>query len=60
MHGCLAPTQKVCDISEKLASLLVSPSIDSPLESEIAQEFQTDHKKWEKSVRNFVNKSKGK
>ena len=55
-----APTQKVCDIIEKLASLLASPSTESPLEAEIAQEFQTDHKKWEKKVREFVKKNKGK
>ena len=55
-----SPTQKVCDIIEKLASLLVSPSTESPLEAEIAQEFMKDHKKWEKNVREFVKKNKGK
>ena len=60
MHGCLAPTQKVCDISEKLASLLVSPSIDSPLESEIAQEFQTVIKNGKKALEILLTKSKGK
>ena len=55
-----SPTQKVRDIIEKLASLLVHPSTDSPLESEIAQEFLKDHKKWEKNVREFVKKHKGK
>ena len=55
-----SPTQKVCDIIEKLASLLVSPSTESPLEAEIAQEFVSDHKKWEKKVRDFVKKYKGK
>ena len=55
-----APTQKVSDIIEKLASLLVSPSTESPLEGEIAQEFIKDHKKWEKKVKDFVKKNKGK
>ena len=55
-----SPTQKVCDIIEKLASLLVSPSTESPLEAEIAQEFVSDHKKWEKKVKEFVKKNKGK
>ena len=54
------PTQKVCDIIEKLYSLLTSPSTESPLEGEIAQEFVTDHKKWEKKVREFVKKNLGK
>ncbi len=39
-----SPTQKVSDIIEKLASLLVSPSTDSPLEAEIAQEFVSEQK----------------
>ena len=64
MYGCFTnswnPTQKVKDIIEKLASLLVSPSTESPLEGEIAQEFVKDHKKWEKNVREFVKKHKGK
>ena len=34
-----SPTQKVSDIIEKLASLLVSPSTESPLEAEIAENF---------------------
>ena len=55
-----SPTQKVSDIIEKLSSLLMSPSTESPLESEIAQEFVTDHKKWDKKVREFVKKNKGK
>ena len=55
-----SPTQKVSDIIEKLASLLVSPSTESPLEAEIAQEFVSDHKKWEKKVKEFVKKNKGK
>ena len=55
-----APTQKVSDISKKLASLLVSPSTDSPLEAEIAELYIKDHKKWEKNVRDFVKKNKGK
>ena len=55
-----SPTQKVSDVIEKLASLLVSPSTDSPLESEINQEYVSDHKKWEKKVRDFVKANKGK
>ena len=55
-----SPTQKVSDIIEKLASLLVSPSTESPLEAEIAELFIKDHKKWEKNVRDFVKKNKGK
>ena len=55
-----APTQKVSDIIQKLASLLVSPSTDSPLEAEIAELYIKDHKKWEKNVRDFVKKNKGK
>ena len=55
-----APTQKVSDIIEKLASLLVSPSTESPLEAEIAELFIKDHKKWEKIVKDFVKKNKGK
>ena len=55
-----SPTQKVCDIIEKLSSLLMSPSTESPLEGEIAQEFISDHKKWDKKVREFVKKNKGK
>ena len=55
-----SPTQKVSDIIEKLASLLVSPSTESPLEAEIAELFVKDHKKWEKNVRDFVKKNKGK
>ncbi len=53
-----SPTQKVCDIIEKLASLLTSPSTESPLESEICQEFINNHSKWEKKVREFVAKNK--
>ena len=55
-----SPTQKVRDIIEKLASLLVSPSTESPLEPEIAQEFLDDQKKWEKKVRDFVKNNRGK
>jgi ubiquitin-protein ligase len=39
---------------------LVSPSTESPLEAEIAELFIKDHKKWEKNVRDFVKKNKGK
>ena len=64
MYGCFtnswAPTQKTSDIIEKLASLLVSPSTESPLEGEIAQEFLKDRKKWEKKVRELVKKNLGK
>ena len=54
------PTQKVSNIIEKLASLLTSPSTESPLEAEIAELFIKDHKKWEKNVIDFVKKNKGK
>ena len=49
-----APTQKVYDIILKIASLLVNPLIESPLEPEIAQEYASDYKNWEKNVREFV------
>ena len=55
-----SPTQNVSDIIEKLASLLVSPSTESPIENEIAYLYVKDHKKWEKNVRDFVKKNKGK
>ena len=55
-----SPTQKVSDIIEKLASLLVSPSTESPLEADNAESFIKDHKKWEKNVRDCVKKNKGK
>ena len=55
-----SPTQKVSDIIEKIASLLVSPSTDSPLESEINQEYVSDQKKWAKKVKDFVKANKGK
>lgn len=51
-----SPTQKVSDILEKLATLLVTPSLDSPLEAEIAQEYMKDKSKYEKKVKEFVNK----
>lgn len=50
------PTQKVSDIIEKLASLLASPTTDSPLEAEIAQEYIKDRKKFEKNVKEYVAK----
>ena len=55
-----SPTQKVSDIIEKLSSLLMSPSTDSPLEGEIAQEYVSNHSKWEAKVRDFVKKNLGK
>ncbi len=55
-----SPTQKVSDIIEKLSSLLMSPSTESPLEAEIAEEFVKNHKNWEKKVKDFVKKNKGK
>ena len=53
-----SPTQKAKDIIETLASLLVSPSTESPVEAEIVQEFVKDHKKWETNVKEFVKKIK--
>ena len=55
-----SPTQKVRDIIEKLASILKTPSTESPLEPEIAQEFLDDKNKWEKKVRDFVKNNRGK
>ena len=48
------PTQKISDIIIKLASLLVSPLIESPLEPEIAQYYLTDYNNWKKTVREFI------
>ena len=55
-----SPTQKVSDILEKLSSLLVSPSTDSPLEPQICEEYLKNHDNFVKNVRNFVSKNKGK
>ena len=49
-----APTQNISDIIMKINSLLLCPLIESPLEPEIAQEYATDYKKWETSVREFI------
>lgn len=51
-----SPTQKVQDILEKLSSLLVSPSTESPLEEDIAKEFSTNRAQFDKKVKEFVKK----
>lgn len=48
------PTQKVADIIQKLISLLKSPSISSPLEAEIAQEYSSNYDKFCKSVKKWI------
>ena len=48
------PTGKIEDIIQKIASLLIYPLIESPLEPEIAYEFSTNYFEWEKNVREFI------
>ena len=49
-----APTEKISDIIKKIASLLLYPLIEFPLEPEIAYEFSTNYSEWEKKVREFI------
>ena len=53
-----SPTQKVKDILEKLVSLIKSPTTDSPLESEICQEYLKNPKQFEKKVKEFIKNHK--
>lgn len=51
-----APTQKVSEILEKIGSVLKTPSTSSPLEADIANEFQTNFKEYEKKARDYTSK----
>ena len=53
-----APTSRISDIIIKIDSLLFTPLIESPLEPEIAQEYEADYFQWEKNVRDFVKYGK--
>ena len=49
-----SPTQKIEHIIKKIASLLLCPLTESPLEPEISYEFSTNYIEWEKNVREFI------
>lgn len=51
-----APTQKVSEILEKIASMLQSPSANNPLEPNISNEFSNDYSTFEKNAKEYTNK----
>lgn len=51
-----SPSQKVSEILAKIGSLLKSPSVSSPLEAEIANEYQTNYPEFEKKAKDYTLK----
>ena len=51
-----APTQKVSEILEKIASMLQSPSASNPLETEIANELTNNYSTFEKKAKEYTAK----
>lgn len=50
------PTQKVSEILEKIGSILRNPSTSSPLEPDIANEFQNSYSTFEKKAKEYTIK----
>ena len=51
-----APTQKVSEILEKIASMLQTPSASNPLETEIANEYLNNYSTFEKKAKEYTEK----
>lgn len=51
-----APTQKVSEILSKIGSLLKTPSTSSPLEADIANEYQTNYSEFERKAKDYTLK----
>lgn len=50
------PTQNTTEILEKIASILKAPSVSSPMEPEIANEFQNKYDDFVKKATEYVQK----
>jgi len=50
------PTKTVKQVIDVLKTMLIDPTTDTPLETDIAQEFMKDRPKFEANVREYVSK----
>jgi len=50
------PTKTVKQVIDVLKTMLIDPSTDTPLETDIAQEFMKDRSKFNSTVKEWVNK----
>jgi ubiquitin-protein ligase len=50
------PTNTIKQVIDILKSMLMAPNIDTPLETEIAQEYQKDKSKFDSTVKEWVKK----
>ena len=53
------PTMTVLNIIEKIVSILAFPSIESPIEYEIAKEYSQNYNQWKNKVKEYNEKYKG-
>ena len=50
------PTKTVKQILDILKSMLMAPNTDTPLETEIAMEYQKDRSKFDANVKEYIKK----
>ena len=50
------PTKTIKQVIDILKSMLIAPNTDTPLETDIAQEYQKDRPKYDASVKEYVKK----